>query len=267
MSPCNLLALPDGVLKLILQQVSFEDRLGSCCLVSRRLHAAAMAATDSLQVMDSAHTGPGSALAWLSQYGSHLTRLRLYGDDGLYSKLPCGNLQSLEVWNGSVLLRPAADGRPGVLQGAGTRLTRLELRCNLIDAPEGSVLDLSGLSSLQHLTVAPQASSQAYSVGGLSAATLPALRHLTSLEVNHLSVDNLSQLCALTNLLDLWFWNDFSGSVADPSSIAGASFPASLTLLRVHPAAQAGLLPLLPAGLCELQLLGGVEGPADSPGS
>jgi hypothetical protein len=42
----SLSSLPDEVLKLVMQHVPLRDRLTICCLANRRLHAAAVAATD-----------------------------------------------------------------------------------------------------------------------------------------------------------------------------------------------------------------------------
>ena len=46
----SISSLPEEVLKLVLKHVPLQDRLGSCCLVSTRMHAAAVAATEKLQL-------------------------------------------------------------------------------------------------------------------------------------------------------------------------------------------------------------------------
>ena len=47
-----LCSLPDEVLKIVMKHVPLGDRLTSCCLVSRRLHAAATTATEQLVFAD-----------------------------------------------------------------------------------------------------------------------------------------------------------------------------------------------------------------------
>jgi hypothetical protein len=146
----GLISLPEGVLKLIMQHVPLSDRLSRCCLVNKKLHAAAVAATQQLELGAAAWWPPSansvpvsapelaqSALQWLGLYGQHLTRLQMQGIPQPLLQLPCPNLRQLELNMGcSVHLGPTADGWPGVIQGI-PKLTRLELSCNIIDAPEG----------------------------------------------------------------------------------------------------------------------------------
>jgi hypothetical protein len=75
MSTDVLSSLPDDALKLICSYVSFKHRFTSCCLVNKRLHAAATAATGDMSLSftaDPEHprliTPPhrDSALRWLS---------------------------------------------------------------------------------------------------------------------------------------------------------------------------------------------------------
>jgi hypothetical protein len=77
----SLNALPDEVLKLVMQHVPLPDRLSSCCLVSRRIHVAAVAATDSLSVgMSKGQIPPyglEDILEKLSRCGQHLTAMSL----------------------------------------------------------------------------------------------------------------------------------------------------------------------------------------------
>ena len=40
--------LPEDVLKMILDHLTLQERLGSCSLVSRRMHAAAVAVTQKI---------------------------------------------------------------------------------------------------------------------------------------------------------------------------------------------------------------------------
>jgi hypothetical protein len=91
------------------------------------------------------------------------------------------------------------------------------------------------------------------------------LQHLTYLSVQYLSKENLLQLGTLTGLqkLDLLVKHP---TIVGPSAIPGLVFPAALkTLLLLQSTPfEAGLLPLLPSTLRELQLTCAVEGGADS---
>jgi hypothetical protein len=96
----DLVSLPDEVVKLVMQHVPSKQRLTSCCLVNKRLHAAAVAATDGLVLIKAGAdlkggdcsmywrdvdedeqievASPGRALlalGWLSHYGQYLTSL------------------------------------------------------------------------------------------------------------------------------------------------------------------------------------------------
>jgi hypothetical protein len=83
----SLLSLPDEVLKLLMQHFPTKDRLTSCCLVNRRLHAAAVAATDDLHLLGIRHGD--SSLQWLSHYGQYVTRLALDCFQKPLLQLPC----------------------------------------------------------------------------------------------------------------------------------------------------------------------------------
>jgi hypothetical protein len=160
----DLTSLPDEVLKLVMQHVPLQERLTSCCLVNRRLHTAAVAATEQLQLLLSERNCTWqhfisigtpergqSVLAWLNHYGEHLTYLKMTSfPTQPVQQLPCPNLQQLVLDGCSVQLGATADGSPGVLQGC-RKLTCLELwRCEITDAAAGAVLDGS-LSSLVDL--------------------------------------------------------------------------------------------------------------------
>ena len=134
----SLGALPDEVLKFILHYVPLNDRLSSCCLVNHRMHAAAIAATQQV-VLGSyselfTQQREDSFRAWMPQYGQHLTRLELRCFSEPIQQLACPNLLHITLWQCSVQLGPAADGHPGVIQSC-TKLTHLDLSCNIIDAP------------------------------------------------------------------------------------------------------------------------------------
>ena len=275
----RLESLPADVLKLVMQHLSLKDRLTSCCLVSKRLHAAAVAATHQVELRTD-RVQPG--LNWMSQYGNCVTNIDLNLFKQPLQQLPCPNLLELKLCLCSIQLGPTADGQPGVVQGC-TKLTRLDMRCNLIDAPAGAVVDsLSSLVHLQHLSLLPRtvewhdhvfvpAATNSLSIGGLSSETLPRLTCLTYLDVRSLSALNLAQLGGLTNLKEFsaaCLAADEDGFAVSPSSVPGFAFPSSLTKLDLDLNVEAGILSLLPDGLKHLHMSEcRVEGPAEGPGS
>ena len=170
----------------------------------------------------------------------------------------------------------AADGHPGVIQGC-TKLTYLELWCNIVDAPvHNDVLDgsLSSLVHLQYLNVMPecrhvddwQGDWGRPSIGGLPEATLPNLQHLTFLRVDRLGMGNLPQLGALTRLqsLRLLLADD---TTVGPSNAPDLTFPASLTALFLLTPVEPWVLSLVPTGLQKLQVLCAEGGPVEGHGS
>ena len=268
----NLMSLPDEVLKLLMHHLSTYVRLNSC-LVNKRLHAAAVAATDDLHLLGIRHGE--SSLQWLSHYGQYVTRLALGCFQKPLQQLPCPALLELDLGRSfehcSVQLGPA-DGYSGVVQSC-PKLTRLELHCcdilDLRDAPAGAALDsLSNLVHLQHLKVQPYKSETgAYAVGGLSAATLPRLAHLTFLEVCKLSTENFAQLGALTELQELCLPIHMTAKADQVvPSMPGLVLPASLTKLVLECDVEAGSLSMVPAGLRVLEV-STVVGPVEGPGS
>jgi hypothetical protein len=190
----SLSGLPDDVLKIIMQHVPLRDRLTSCCLVNRRLHAAAVAAIDVMMLRGD-HT-INKAFTWLASYGHHLTKLHLVAFKAPLLQLPCPNLQELNLDHCYVQLGPTADGQRGVLE-ACTKLTRLELGCDIMDQPlRGSMLStcLDRLQHLQHLHVLPERNSMPwdhYAIQGLPISTLPRLQHLT-----YFVFENLTTCCS-----------------------------------------------------------------------
>jgi hypothetical protein len=255
--------MPDEVLTLIMQHVPLKDRLASCCLVSRRLHAAAVAATQDVE-LTRGHVQSG--LQWLSPYGQHVITRTLDNLQQPLLELPCPNLLELRLLEMcSAQLGPAADGSPGVILGS-TKLTCLEVACNIIDAPAGTTVDsLSRLVHLQKLVVEPKVGGALYYVDGLSAATLQRLTHLTLLDVSCLSCQNLGQLDVLTNLQVLHLTS--SDPEIGPSTVPGLVFPACLTNLMVLGAVAPDILSLVPTGLKALTIDGGGIGPVEGPGS
>lgn len=162
MSPLS--SLPDEVLKLVMQHVPLRHRLTACCLVNRRLHAAAVAATDRLDVLcdnveqlydptEQIRMKPYDSVSLL-QWGQHVTSLCLRMFPEPLQEAPCQNLRQLKLKGGSIQLA-AADGQPGVIHGC-SKLARLKLACAITDARQGAVIkSLSNLVHLQHLVVEP----------------------------------------------------------------------------------------------------------------
>ena len=281
--------LPDEVLKLVMQHIPLKERLTSCCLVNSKLHAAAVAATQELQLCYGTWTSAGylnvaeqhydQVFEWLLLHGHHLTCLHLTGfwrDWQPLQQLPCPNLLELEIDNCGELRLISTSGQLGVSQCC-TKLTRLVLvGGGILDLPAGAVLDcLSDLVYLQHLQLST--SCDLYEddyIGGLSSATLPRLTLLTFLDVTCLSVANLLQLGSLPNLQDLHLATDSAVAVG-PGSVPGLSLPVSLTKLELpsnweglpQSRVEARILPLLPTGLQHLVIECPVEGPTQGPGS
>ena len=259
-----------------MQHVPLKERLSSCCLVSRRMHAAATAATQDLQL--DGWNLPGwpkldkSVEGWLLQYGQHLTNLYLRGPGWPLLQSPCPNLQKLVLGQCTMQLGEIADGNPGVIK-ACNKLTCLVFQGRFIDAVEGSVVDsLSSLVHLQHLDV-----GTSRPLGGLSVATLPRLQHLTYLDFR-LSADNLLQLGGLTKLQVLHL--HVGDEAVRYSILPGFVLPASLRKLVLmwpidagittdtFPAKlEAGMLSVIPTTLQELRIECLIEGPAEGPGS
>jgi hypothetical protein len=265
-----------------MQHVPLKDRLTCCCLVSRRLHTAAVAAADALYLNWTSGTERmqwriDTVGQWFSLYGQHLTSLVVDSPVGrwpLLQQLPCQKLLELQLSYCSVQLG-AADGQKGVIHGC-TKLTRLVLCCNIIDAPVGTVVDsLSSLVHVQHLCVHGRVPGDGggldswggYLIGGLSDVTLPRLKHLTYLRVHGLNDQNLLQLQHLTSLSALVMNHHPPFAAVGPSSVPGLVFPASLKTLISWSSMEAGILSVLPTGMQELRLEVGVDGPADGPGS
>ena len=275
----SLASLPDEVLKLVMQHVSLRDRLTSCCLVSKRLHAAAVSATDRLELdftedihdynLNAAARQPSSQ--WLCKYGQQLTSLYVSGLGWPLRELPCPNLQRLQLSDCAVQLGVAPGGLPSGIQQC-TKLTQLQLWCNIIDAQAGAVVEgLSSLVHLQHLHVHAKilfgvGVMMKYKTGGLSDATLPRLQHLTYLNVQGLNPENLQQLGGLTSLQRLNL-DSADNSAVGPSNAPGMAFPTSLKTVFLSSPVEAGVLSLLPADLQDLRVECAVHGPAEGPGS
>jgi Leucine-rich repeat (LRR) protein len=252
-------SLPDEVLKLVLKHVPLKHRLSSCCLVNRRLHAAAAAATDDV-LLDPT---PQSALDWLSNYGQYLTRLHL--DLGFFShplqQLPCKDLVDLKLTGRCEEEIEATCGFRDVIQGC-PKLTWLELDCNISD-PEGAFVDcLCSLVHLQHLEVIMY---EPYIE--MPAAEMLHLNQLTYLNFEKLSLGSLSDLGNLTNLQELHLVVADDEVAVGPGSVTGLAFPASLETLVLVSSVEAAILSLAPPGLQDLRIGWDVEGPEEGPDS
>jgi hypothetical protein len=276
----NLNSLPDDVLKLIMHHVPAKDRLTSWCLVNSRLHAAAVAATDALTLGALSYQYPHinvtvpsperaqAALEWLALCGQHMTSLVFHSFPQTLQQLPCPSLLELTVqFRCSVQLGPTA-AHPGVLSGC-TSLTKLDMLCNVLDSRGGAEVCacLSSLVHLQHLKMQPRIDQvESLFIEGLSSGTLPCLQHLTYLKVFDLSVENILELGALTNLQQL-FLKAPHGVTLGPRSVPGLLLPDSLTQLPLSSPVEAAMLSCVPTGLKELALCCSVDGPAEGPGS
>jgi hypothetical protein len=239
--------------------VPIKDRLTSCSLVNRRLHAAAVAATQEITLVKK----PKLGMQWLFCYGQQATKLSMDLHTEALLQLPCSNLCELQLNFCSVQLGPTASGETGVVQGS-VKLTRLELNCHIMDGP--TVDSLSRLVHLQHLHVHPlptmvkQLRVSRYHLEGLSSAMLPCLKQLTYLHAYSLAADNLPQLGSLTRLQQL-FCRVSGDVVVGPSTVPCLVFPASLISLDVVECrVEVGVLSLLPTGLKGLRL-GSLEQP------
>ena len=254
----NLMSLPDEVIKIILQKVTTTDRMTSCCLVNKRLHAASVTATHEIHLQGSRRVESG--LKWLSHHGKNVTLILCDFSQPL-QQLPCPALQELDIEDGSVQLGPGVCRYAGIARIC-TKLTRLVLYCDIIDnwdRSKGAVLDcLSSLVHLQHLEVQPHKRLSTWSsVGGLSGATLPSLApKLTYIHIDSLSTANLLQLSVLTNLQELCLPAPFDDmghllgpQLLGPSSVPGLVLPASLTKLVLLCKIEAVMLSLVPTGL------------------
>jgi hypothetical protein len=260
----RLNSMPDEVLKHIMQHVPLKGRLASCCLVSRRLHASAVAATQDVE-LTRGHVQSG--LQWLSPYGHHVTSLTLDNFQQPLLELPCPNLLELKLLKMcNMQLGLAAHGSPGVIQGC-TKLTCLEVLCNVIDLPGGATVDsLSRLVNLQKMKLRAKVEGLDQDFGGLSVVTLPRLTRLTSLDVTSLSSHNLAQLGALTNLQVLCLTAPL-GAALGPNTVPGLVFPACLTSLLLLGPVEPSILSLVPAGLQALHIDGASVGPVEGLGS
>lgn len=280
----SLSDLPKPVLQLIMQFVPVMERLTICCLLSKELHAAAVAATQELELTPEQVQ---SAYKWMMLYGHNLKSLKVqdstrslleptaYGTSAIQS---CPNLTKLVLQRdstpfptvgGASLARLAKlehldissdSGEPFTLSHAVLPSLSALTYLHVDSLPVPGVLQLGDLARLQHLKI----TSDYNGANTLICGVLPRLSVLTHLHVNSLSVEGVLQLSTLTCLRELHL--NVKGDMADgPTSTLGAAFPASLEVLTVSSAIQADFLSLVPAGLQTLRILEGapVQGPAE----
>lgn len=112
--------LPHEVLTQILQHIPLGERLGSCGLLSVAWAAAAITATDTIQLDELQE--PACFAAWLQLHGAQVSSIDI--EDGQEQKLwhlPCRNLRALSLESCEVQLchSTTAGGRPGRCTGHG----------------------------------------------------------------------------------------------------------------------------------------------------
>lgn len=297
--------LPVELWTLVMRHVDgVADRL-RCAGASQRLHAAAAAATDSLELSFSPYerTRREAFDGYLSKHGSCLTHLKMTRagvGQQLFADLPCAQLKSLDLLgyvNFSVnvpCVVQLGPGRtrsslPGVLSSSSRTLTYLKLSdCRLASAGDISSLyrHICLLSELQHLELKDVAGPEA--VGGkqqggssmhltLPGSVLCSLPHLTHVKLTHcrghpVHLDNLHHVSSLAALAVLCLqlpWGDEPTAYPRlaPDISPGFVLPASLRELYVS-----GGIRLTPAVLCSvpqlvvLELHGGIDSEGQQPG-
>lgn len=151
--------VPEDIWKLVLQHVPLRQRLCECALVCRKFHAAAVAATKSIETRLYKPSSSDSLVDYLRSHGSHLTSISMSGAKSagkwpLLDQLPsCQRVQQLSLLDVDVQLC-GDQGLPGVLDSI-SNLTRLELDDCLVNPKggEGSSAVLSALVNLRHLCI------------------------------------------------------------------------------------------------------------------
>jgi len=155
-TPCTqLLDVPVALLTIVLQLVPVPDRLGVCTRVCRSFHAAAVAATNSINTKSTRSQAQcDDAVEWLKRHGSGIIAFKARGQapacQPSLASLPCPLLRDLDLYRLSL--------QPGFFSTC-TGLTRLLLNsCCVEDIPHATssasgnpLMQLSVLSSLQHM--------------------------------------------------------------------------------------------------------------------
>jgi len=202
------MSFPEELWTHLLRYVPLKQRLESCSLVSKRLYAAAAAATASVIVEVNFKPRCSQALQqWLQQHGRHVTTLRVNSTLSGFTTLPCQNLRQLDLIASSVQLGPTSS-HPGIIQGCPV-LTSLRINSSdILDGQEG----LSGLSAatglqslvLEHIELL---SNGKLEVRGFLPSTvmkqLPSLTHLTLGSSAAITTASLQHLSCLVSLQEL----------------------------------------------------------------
>jgi len=223
--------LPTELWKLVMEHISLHERLTSCALVCQKFHAAAVAATECIDVTLRGQRQVDRFMEYLQQYGSHLTSISLTGggDDHdnfpvLLEQLPCPQLLQLHLDTLDFKLDSDQD-RPGLLFST-TALTRLELdnACLL----SGGLAALANLPHLHHLSVDWSEMQEADNPDDESAFAWAALQQLTSLSLIGVPVQagSLRHISSMSRLRVLKVSGDNHHML--PSVAPGMSLPPAL---------------------------------------
>jgi hypothetical protein len=203
--------LPAGILQQVLSHVPLQHRMGSCSLASRSMHAAAVAATEEINVAEMNSQQKASELCqWLARYGSQaLTHLgveapiSVWPEPMLSLALPNGlqQLQSLALTYVELPDAPDSLVHP--------KLTSLCLRsCQVRPCSDvfawvaRQLVHLTGLQCLQ-LRWLDEQDTDPSEAGILAfAAALAQLQQLTSLDLMTINTINAA-LAAVSSLSQL----------------------------------------------------------------
>jgi len=253
----QLLDIPAAILHSIIQHVPVKERLGGFALVCRAFHAAAVAATNSIEIesMNSPMQFE-DLLSWLKKYGNVVSTLKIQqGHWSSLKSLPCQHLWNLKLLNMSLQLVPT-ESHPGVLSTC-TGLTKLSLTyCYVNSRPEeisdpdsNALTHFSVLTNLQHLHLTAAFAKKGYRVVVVDfpAILLSHLVRLTHLQLSHYQQSNaLEHLSALSALqhLTLSNWTKPAGTSA--LVLPGLQHLQQLTALHLREMPWAILLHSLP---------------------
>jgi len=230
--------LPEELWKLVLRDVPLSDRFGSCAVVCQRLHAAAVAATDTIvTARPLKQPAVESFVAYLEQHGKHVTGITAGGAPPARAKptyyplqlgfqqpestagppvvleqLPsCQDLQDLCLKDFNLQLRP--DGCHSGLLDNATGLTRLELTGCKSRSEESHIGDFTGLSvlvNLKDLRIADIEPNHHYfgpdTPCPFTCPGLSVMKHLTHLKLSRVRVQSadLRHVSCMSNLSVLY---------------------------------------------------------------
>jgi hypothetical protein len=250
----DFLQLPTEVLVQILQLVEVRHRLSNCSLVHSTWAAAALAATDRIDVDFLADNDLDYMLYWLEQHGvEQVTSLQFYAGWQDVSEIPCSKLRDLEISEGVLQLHPADPDYPNMVQTT-TGLTRLVLSNSAMACSDSTLSTLSALTDLQHLELAELALPGVNPLGKdassqdtwapITGSLFSQLLKLTHLELDSgtggASPQTFQHLGCLTDLQHLGLtsvWEDYvagEGWVPTADGMEGLSQLTQLTSLDVR---------------------------------